>query len=98
MENRIGRPKRDSPNFVSTGLMIKDPSFGKYHLKRTEECFEVIETAGVSKERNFGYFATFNGALNKIIQLRLHSKTGVKTMKEYLEEYNRINNEIKLNL
>lgn len=86
---------------------IKDPVLEPYHIVRDNHGFSVVETVtpqakylekgseGKDYEKALFYPSTVGGCLKKIAELKLNSGKEYQSVKEYLDEFNLIYNQIQ---
>lgn len=86
---------------------ITDPLLEPYFLTKDEYGFTVKENVapnsshfrtqgkGKSYEKSLYYFPTFEMALERIAILKLSQKENYNSIKEYIEKYNLVSNQIK---
>lgn len=87
---RRGRKKGDT----KTVSYIKDPILTPYEIAVEERGF-VVQDSRKGEANNFmGSFSSFASALNKIVQYKMANTDKVRTLKEYINEYSEIKNQI----
>lgn len=75
---------------------IKDELLNPYFIKVDDDNFTVVNE---TNEDNGLYFCTtLSSALNRIAKMKVNSKGEVKTIKEYINEYNEMLNQFKENI
>ena len=87
--------------------IIKDPVLEPYHITRDNNGFSVIETVtpqekylekgskGKDYEKALFYPSTLGGCLKRIAELKLNTGREYQSIREYLDEFNTVYNEIK---
>lgn len=81
-------------------MTIKDEKLKPYFIKSDGMNYEVVrETSwtsgtGNSVTKNMGNFSSVTGALRKIAKLKVEGKDSEYTVKGYIEELERVSNEI----
>lgn len=85
-----------------TGFTIHDPILEPFYIKKDTEgggfvIMEKVETSKTGYDRNVAYPARFDKALKMIAELKLgrrKANTSYDTLKEYIEEWKKIQEEI----
>jgi hypothetical protein len=87
--------------------LIEDPRLEPYFITKDETCYTVNEriqpnsnhfrSKGGGKEysKPQGYYASFERALIKISEEKLHTKGDFSSVDEFLEKFKQISNQIK---
>lgn len=79
--------------------IIKDPKIEPYFIKKEEFCYtlylNVKPKEGKEYNKPIGYYANLEHALNKIPREKTNLKESYDSIKEYVEEYKKIKNEIE---
>lgn len=85
---------------------IKDPVLAPYHITKDNNGYSVVETvtpqakylekgsAGKDYEKAVCYPSTLGGCLKKIAELKLNTGKEYQSIREYLNEYNDVYEEI----
>lgn len=90
-----------------SNTLISDPLLDPYYITKDDLCYTVNEkitpdsnhfrSKGKGKEysKPQGYYPEFTQALNKIAKEKLHTKNEYSSLIEFLEEFKKIENNIK---
>jgi len=91
----------------STITIIKDPLMEPFYVSRDSHCYTVYENVtpdarytegnkpGKDYSKVVGHYSSFGGSLSRIAKEQINLKSEYNSIREYLTEYNNIENKLK---
>lgn len=97
---RAKKPRDEHGEIIPDGKTIKDPFIEPYHITMDEYGYSIQETIKPDNStkvyvKPVGHYTSFINCLEKLSKIKLNSNKSYDSIKEYINDYEKIKNEIK---